>query len=316
MPETSVVFILGPTASGKTQLSIDLAKALNGEIISVDSALIYKDMNIGTAKPPLEEQAGIPHHLMDLVTPEQDYSVADFRKATLEAIKDIHHRGKKAILVGGTMMYFKALIEGLATQLPSAAPELRSQFEHQLKEQGLKYLAEQLVKVDPAAEDQIHLENPVRVIRALEVFHTTGKPITEHWEEQRKSKDSQHFPYDFKQVCVAPNERKTLHLRIEKRFKAMLAQGFEQELIGLRDKYQLNENLTSMRSVGYRQMWHYLEGLINYEDMVEQGIIATRQLAKRQLTWLRGWQNLHWFDSLSPTLSEKVLKFLTEDSIS
>ncbi|WP_428239673.1 tRNA (adenosine(37)-N6)-dimethylallyltransferase MiaA [Gynuella sp.] len=303
-----VIFLMGPTASGKTDLAIELVQQFNCEIISVDSALIYRDMNIGTAKPTAAELALAPHHLIDIIEPHESYSVANFRQDALSIIDDIQFRGKVPLLVGGTMLYFKALLEGLADNLPQASADLRRELEHQLQTEGLAALTQRLKALDNEAAKRIHLDNPQRVIRALEVILSTGKSITWFWEQQKHQPEP--FPYPTIQLAVAPQERKALHSRIEQRFSKMIKNGFEQEVVKLRQRKNLNLDLPSMRCVGYRQMWQYLDGTLSYEVMIEKGIIATRQLAKRQLTWLRGWQGLEWFDSDHTALPAQVKDFL------
>ncbi len=279
-----VVTIMGPTASGKTALAIELAQAVNGEIISVDSALIYRHMDIGTAKPSLEEQAGIPHWLIDIVEPEQSYSVAEFCKDTIACIEDILSRGKVPILTGGTMMYFNGLIKGLSN-LPNADEKTRAQIQLFIDEHGLEAAHEQLKEIDPESGTRIHQNDPQRIMRALEVYALTGKTMT-----ALQGIKPEPLPYDFVQFSLMPEDRALLHKRIEQRFDLMLQNNFEQEVKNLRKNKALHLDLPAIRSVGYRQMWQYLDGVFSYDEMREKGIIATRQLAKRQITWLRGWE--------------------------
>lgn len=286
-----VICLMGPTASGKTALAIALSQQLNVEIISVDSALVYRGMNIGTAKPTAEELAMAPHHLLDIRDPADSYSAADFRQDALQLINDIQHRGNIPLLVGGTMMYFKALLEGISV-LPPADAKVRQQLEAQAREQGWAVLHQQLAEVDPVAAARIHPNDPQRINRALEVYRLTGQSLTALTAEK-----TEPFPFTVHQFAIAPTDRALLHQRIAQRFMVMLEQGFEQEVQILRQRSDLHIDLPSMRCVGYRQMWHYLNGEDSYVQMVEKGIAATRQLAKRQLTWLRGWPDLNWLKS-------------------
>lgn len=278
-----VICIMGPTASGKTALAIETAKALNAEVVSVDSALIYKDMDIGTAKPDANEQDGVPHHLIDIVSPEISYSVADFIKDAQLAIDDILKRNKLPILAGGTMMYFNALIKGL-NDLPPSAPEVRAQIQAEIEEFGLQAIHERLAIIDPQSAERVHANDLQRITRALEVYRSSGKTLTQ-WQQAEKSQ----LPYNFVQCTIMPSERAILHDKIALRFDQMLEKGLVEEVRLLCEKYNLHPDLPSLRSVGYRQVWQYLQGELDYTNMRERGIIATRQLAKRQLTWLRGW---------------------------
>ncbi|MCT6701127.1 tRNA (adenosine(37)-N6)-dimethylallyltransferase MiaA [Rheinheimera sp. 4Y26] len=282
---------MGPTASGKTALAFDLVRELNAEIISVDSALIYRGMDIGTAKPTPEELAIAPHRLIDILDPAQAYSAADFRTDALAHIAQIQQKGKVPLLVGGTMLYFKALLEGISP-LPEADPEIRAKLEQQAAAQGWQALHQQLAEVDPVSAARIHPNDPQRINRALEVYLASGRSLTDWTTEKGEA-----FPYPVKQFAIAPTDRAVLHQRIEMRFMQMLAQGFELEVQQLKQRNDLHADLPSMRCVGYRQMWDYLDGLVSYDEMVYRGVAATRQLAKRQLTWLRSWQELNWLKS-------------------
>ncbi|WP_296296126.1 tRNA (adenosine(37)-N6)-dimethylallyltransferase MiaA [Rheinheimera sp.] len=282
---------MGPTASGKTALAFDLVREFNAEIISVDSALIYRGMDIGTAKPTPEELATAPHRLIDILDPAQAYSAADFRTDALAHIAQIQQKGKVPLLVGGTMLYFKALLEGISP-LPEADPEIRAKLEQQAAVQGWQALHQQLAEVDPVSAARIHPNDPQRINRALEVYLASGRSLTDWTTEKGEA-----FPYPVKQFAIAPTDRAVLHQRIEMRFMQMLAQGFEQEVQLLKQRGDLHADLPSMRCVGYRQMWDYLDGLVSYDEMVYRGVAATRQLAKRQLTWLRSWQELNWLKS-------------------
>ena len=281
-----VITIMGPTASGKTDLAMKLSDLINGELISVDSALIYKDMDIGTAKPTAEELSDYPHKLISFLDPKETYSAADFRRDALVEIEQAYNKGKTPILVGGTMMYFKSLIEGIS-QLPEADPKIRAELEAVAKDKGWEYLHQELANVDPVAAARIHPNDPQRINRALEVYKISGETMT---ELQQKEKES--FPYPVKQFAFQCEDKSLLHERIEKRFHIMLQQGFEQEVKSLYNRGDLHLDLPSMRSVGYRQMWEYLDGKLDYEEMIFRGVVATRQLAKRQLTWLRNWQDM------------------------
>ncbi|PMG30757.1 tRNA (adenosine(37)-N6)-dimethylallyltransferase MiaA [Shewanella sp. 10N.286.52.C2] len=282
---------MGPTASGKTALAIEMAQQHNCEIISVDSALIYRQMDIGSAKPDADELALAPHRLIDILDPSESYSAADFRRDALIEIEDIINRGKTPLLVGGTMMYFKALLEGLSP-LPAADEQIRAQIMQEAEEQGWDALHQQLCQVDATAGARIHPNDPQRLSRALEVYRITGKSMTE-----LTATKSAPLPYDVMQFAIAPHERKVLHELIAKRFKLMMQNGFIDEVQRLKDRKDLHLDMPSMRCVGYRQCWQYLDGEFDYETLIEKGTAATRQLAKRQLTWLRSWPELHWLES-------------------
>ncbi|EEQ10425.1 tRNA delta(2)-isopentenylpyrophosphate transferase [Yersinia mollaretii ATCC 43969] len=285
---------MGPTASGKTALSIALRQRLPVELISVDSALIYRGMDIGTAKPSAEELALAPHRLIDIRDPAESYSAADFRKDALKEMADITAAGRIPLLVGGTMLYFKALLDGLSP-LPSADPQVRQRIEEQAAEQGWEALHQQLADIDPVSAARIHPNDPQRLSRALEVFFISGKTLTELTKISGET-----LPYRVHQFAIAPVSRELLHQRIELRFHQMLAAGFEAEARALFDRGDLHTDLPAIRCVGYRQMWSYLSGEIDYNEMVYRGVCATRQLAKRQMTWLRGWSSVQWLDSDKP----------------
>lgn len=285
------IFIMGPTASGKTALAMKLRKYLPVELISVDSALIYRGMDIGTAKPTAEERAQAPHRLIDIRDPAQAYSAADFRADALQEMADITASGRIPLLVGGTMLYFKALLAGLSP-LPPADPRVRAQIEQQAAEQGWPALHRQLQEIDPVAAWRIHQHDPQRLTRALEVFFISGKTLTELTKIS-----GELLPYHVHQFAIVPVSRELLHQRIELRFNQMLAVGFETEARALFARGDLHTGLPAIRCVGYRQMWSYFSGEISYDEMVYRGICATRQLAKRQMTWLRGWESVQWLDS-------------------
>lgn len=302
---------MGPTASGKTDLAISLLERLPADIVSVDSAMVYREMDIGTAKPDAETLARAPHRLIDILDPADAYSAASFRDDALREIESITSEDRIPLLTGGTMLYFRALQYGLS-ELPEADPEIREKIEQEAQSEGWHVLHERLASIDPQAAERIHPNDPQRLSRALEVFEITGRTMTELWAEQKRYS----FPYRLIKLAVAPAERTVLHERIAHRFQQMLSQGFVEEVEALYRRGDLNDQLPSIRCVGYRQVWQYLGGKIDYETMVEQGIIATRQLAKRQFTWLRGENDLSWFDSLGGELVEKALKTVQNMTIS
>ncbi len=285
------LFLMGPTASGKTELAIRLRQKYPVEIISVDSALIYKGMDIGTAKPDAIEQSLAPHRLIDILDPSEAYSAADFRRDALNEMNKIVEQGKIPLLVGGTMLYYKALLEGLSP-LPAANPEVRQQIEQEALTLGWEVLHDQLKQIDPVSAQRIHPNDPQRLSRALEVYRISGKTLTELTQTKGES-----LPFRVKQFAIAPKERAELHRRIELRFEKMMEAGFEEEMKALYARKDLHPDLPSIRCVGYRQMWDYLDGNCTLDDAIFKGICATRQLAKRQITWLRSWDNLTWLDS-------------------
>ncbi|MBU3823608.1 MAG: tRNA (adenosine(37)-N6)-dimethylallyltransferase MiaA [Candidatus Oceanisphaera merdipullorum] len=295
------IFLMGPTASGKTGLAMELCQHLPCELISVDSALVYKGMNIGTAKPTAAEQALAPHRLIDLIDPLEAYSAADFRNDALAAMAEITAMGRIPLLVGGTMLYFKALLEGLSP-LPAANPETRAEIEAQAQIRGWEALHLELSEIDPVAAARIHPNDPQRISRALEVFRISGHTLTELTQHK-----GDPLPYKVLQFAIAPDDRTELHTRINARFLQMLADGFEQEVQGLYQRGDLHPDLPSIRCVGYRQMWDYLANVVGYDEMVARGQAATRQLAKRQLTWLRSWPDVRWLDTHSQTLAADVI---------
>lgn len=299
-----VVCLMGPTASGKTALALALAQQIPAEIISVDSALVYRGMDIGTAKPTADERAVAVHHLIDILDPTQSYSAADFRSDALRLIAEILERGRTPILVGGTMLYFKALLEGISP-LPEADGEVRAELEREALEHGWDHMHAALAAVDAVSAARIHPNDPQRISRALEVYRLTGKSMTE-----LTATKGEPFPYIACQFAIAPQQRVALHERIALRYEQMLSQGFEQEVRQLYARGDLHPSLPSIRCVGYRQMWEYLDGLVSYDEMVYRGIAATRQLAKRQLTWLRSWPDLNWLLTES-CLEENLQAVLT-----
>ena len=282
---------MGPTASGKTAFAMELYDKYPIDIISVDSALIYRGMDIGSAKPTKQEQQKYPHKLIDICDPAESYSAANFRHDAIEEIEKSLSNGRTPLLVGGTMLYFKALIEGLSP-LPAADSDIRQQIEEKANKLGWQAIHEELKKVDPVSAQRIHPNDPQRLNRALEVYLISGKSLTELTQESGEA-----LPYDIMQLAIMPEDRAELHQRIEQRFLQMLDQGFEDEVKTLMLRSDLHTNLPSIRCVGYRQMWEYLNGDISYDEMVFKGICATRQLAKRQITWLRGWkQPITWLN--------------------
>lgn len=290
-----VINLMGPTASGKTALACELYERGNFELISVDSALVYKDMDIGTAKPTKEEQEQYPHHLIDIITPLEVYSAAQFVEDVCPLIDDMHTRGKTPILVGGTMLYFKALLEGLADNLPNADAKTREEIVAKAEQEGWQAVYDELVEVDPIAGQKFKVSDKQRIIRALEVYRLTGEPITKLQAEQPKN---QPYRYTFYNYALMP-DRLELHKRIEQRLSKMWDIGFLNEVEELIVKYDLNDNLPSMRSVGYRQALDFLLksdlSLKNKVEMENKALFATRQLAKRQYTWLRSLQEIHDF---------------------
>lgn len=295
------VFLMGPTASGKTALAVQMAQALNAEIISVDSALVYKGMDIGTAKPTLDERGGIPHHLIDILDPSEAFSTGQFKKRALELMADICSRGKLPLLVGGTMLYFNALLHGLA-ELPSADPAVRKKLDEELARNGKEAMHARLKQVDPEAAARIHPNDPQRVQRALEVYELSGRPISSFFADSK-----QQIPYCKIELVVAPENRLILHAKIAERFMSMLQQGLVEEVEALYRRGDLDESMPSIRAVGYRQVWAYLKGEMDYDTMTEKAIVATRQLAKRQFTWLRREQQAIKLVSGDKDLLKKAL---------
>ncbi|WP_435626411.1 tRNA (adenosine(37)-N6)-dimethylallyltransferase MiaA [Candidatus Ferrigenium straubiae] len=333
------IFLMGPTASGKTGVAVELVQRLPVELISVDSALVYRDMDIGTAKPDAATLARAPHHLIDIIDPTEAYSAAAFRHDALRLMADITARGKIPLLVGGTMLYFKALREGLS-DLPQADPEIRAELDAEIAQHGIQHLHSQLAEVDAETAARLAPNDTQRIQRAMEIYRITGQPMSALIKKPFTSapspvdgrglgrgQDAAHFPlpqplshkcergegelpYRILSIALVPSDRAQLHARIATRFKAMLEQGLVDELRALREKYPLHPDLPSMRCVGYRQAWQYLEGEINETQLQETGIAATRQLAKRQLTWLRSMPGNIEVDCLAPDLAQTVLDTL------
>ena len=299
-----VICLMGPTASGKTALAMALQDALPCDIVSVDSALIYRDMDIGTAKPTKEELADYPHRLINLRDASESYSAADFCRDALAEIAEIRSKNRIPLLVGGTMMYFKSLIEGISP-LPTANAEVREKIEAEANEFGWQVMHEKLAEVDPISAERIHPNDPQRLTRAIEVYRLTGNTLT-----QLTQIKGDKLAGNVLQLAITPKERSTLHERIALRYQQMIDLGFEQEVAKLKSRDDLHQDLPSIRCVGYRQMWQYLDGEYDHDEMVFRGICATRQLAKRQLTWLRNWPNLHWLTTDDETNLEQVLALL------
>ena len=301
------ILLMGPTASGKTAVAMELARRFPVELISVDSAQVFRDMNIGTAKPDEATLREFPHHLIDLISPEEAYSAARFRGDALAAMAAICARGKVPLLVGGTMLYFKALLEGLA-ELPQACPKTRMDIDLQADAQGWPAVHAELAKVDPQTAARLHPTDSQRVQRALEVFRLSGRPMSALLAEGQ----DQTLPYNVLSLGLLPSDRSVLHARIADRFDAMLKAGLEDELSMLRAKYRLNADLPSMRCVGYRQVWDVQDGQAPRAEMRDRGIYATRQLAKRQITWLSNTLKPESFDCLAPDLLVKIDRRVAE----
>jgi tRNA dimethylallyltransferase len=302
------VCLMGPTASGKTDLAITLVEQLPMDIVSVDSVMVYRGMDIGSAKPDAATLTRAPHRLIDIRDPSEAYSAAQFREDALIEMAEISRRGRIPLLVGGTMLYFRALLKGLSS-LPSADTEIRARLEAEAEAEGWGSLHRRLAGVDAAAAARIHPNDPQRIQRALEVYEMTGIPLS---ELQQQPPLDQPLPYRIIKLAVAPADRSVLHQRIAERFEGMLRSGLVEEVEGLRRRGDLHPDLPALRAVGYRQVWEFLDGDIDYTEMVERGIIATRQLAKRQFTWLRSEPALTLLDSLDGRLQDKALKYLDE----
>lgn len=301
----SVIFIMGPTAAGKTDLAVHLHENIDCEIISVDSAMVYRGMDIGTAKPDSDFLKKVPHRLIDICDPLESYSAAQFLRDANIAIKEIQGKGKIPVLVGGTGLYFRALEQGLA-ELPEANYQIRARLETEGESEGWQSLHNRLAKIDPEAAARINENDPQRIQRALEVYEITGKTMSALLSEGRKHA----FPYPIKKIILSPKDRSLLHERVKQRFLAMLDSGLVDEVETLYRRGDLSLSLPSMRLVGYRQVWRYLEGQTGYEEMQEHAIIATRQLAKRQITWCRSEKNGEWYDSLQSNILSKILQNL------
>ena len=288
------ILLMGPTASGKTSVAMALSQRFPVELISVDSAQVFRDMDIGTAKPDAATLEAFPHHLINLISPEESYSAARFRDDALVAMADISARGKIPLLVGGTMLYFKALLEGLA-DLPKACPKTRMDIDSQADAQGWPAVHAELAKVDSITAARLHPTDSQRIQRALEVFRLAGRPMSALFAESQDQRPA----YDFLSLGLLPSDRIVLHARIAERFDAMIETGLVDEVASLRTKYHLHPNLPSMRCVGYRQVWEAQDGLIPRIEMRDRGVFATRQLAKRQITWMGNTLKPEFFDALA-----------------
>ena len=303
------ILLMGPTASGKTAAALELARHFPIELISVDSAQVFADMNVGTAKPDAATLAAFPHHLIDLITPEEAYSAARFRNDALACMADIVRRGRIPLLVGGTMLYYKALLEGLA-ELPAAAPAIRAEIDALAATHGWPAVHAELARVDPETARRLHPTDSQRLQRALEIYRLSGIPMSALLAQGEKQTPA----YDYLALGLLPADRAVLHTRIAARFDEMLAQGLEDEVSALRQRYRLSLELPSMRCVGYRQVWEAQDGRIPRGELRDRGIYATRQLAKRQLTWMKNTLRPELFDSLSADvldrLSARVSTFL------
>ena len=331
------ICLMGPTAAGKTDLAVALTEKLPCDIISVDSALIYRGMDIGTAKPDADVLQKAPHRLIDILDPAESYSVAHFYQDALAEMKAISEAGRIPLLVGGTMMYYRILKDGIAA-LPSADEGVREKIKQDAQEHGWAYVHEQLRLVDPESAARIRPGDPQRLQRALEVYRVTGRTMTQIWSEQQKQTgkagqadytedaagtktDSASdkntgagglppAPFDFVNLAIGPAERAELHKRIAQRFQIMLDLGFVEEVEQFHRSERMRADMPSMRCVGYRQVWDYLDGKLSQDEMQERGVIATRQLAKRQLTWLRTWPNLHQLETNDTKVLAKALEIV------
>jgi len=301
------IFLMGPTASGKTAMAVELVKRFPLEIISVDSALVYRGMDIGTARPDAEVLDVAPHRLIDIRDPSEAYSAAEFREDALQAMVDITAQGRIPLLVGGTFLYFRALQHGLS-DMPAADPEIRARLEAEAQRDGWESLHTRLAGIDPIAAARIHATDPQRIQRALEVHEISGLPISEFHAQGRSS----DLPYRLLKLALVPDDRTLLHQRIESRFRSMLAAGLVDEVRRLYERGDLTPELPAMRAVGYRQVWLYLAGKIGYDEMVEQAIVATRQYAKRQLTWLRGEADVVSYAAEDPLAESRIVECLTD----
>jgi len=302
--DPAAILLMGPTASGKTPLALALARSLSVEILSVDSAQVYRGMDVGTAKPSPSERKAVPHHLIDIIDPTEAYSAARFRADALRVMSEITARGKVPLLVGGTMLYFKALREGLS-ELPGSDPAVRAKIEAEAAERGWPALHAELSRVDPPTAARLKPNDAQRIQRALEICRVTGKPMSRLLGQKKSA-----LPFRLIELALVPYDRSELHRRIEARFDAMLERGLVEELHALRNRYALRPALPSMRCVGYRQTWLHLDGKLGRNELRDRGIFATRQLAKRQLTWLRSMGTLETLDCLATDVAASAAEFL------
>lgn len=303
---SAVFCLMGPTASGKTALAFELVQRFPFEVVSVDSAMIYRGMDIGTAKPSLEEQACTPHHLIDILDPVDNYSAFSFCEDVNRCCEQIIQRGKIPLLTGGTMMYFRALQQGLSL-LPNANEALRTTILKKEHEHGLAYLHDELTRVDPISAAKIHANDSQRIHRALEVYYLAGRPMSALHQKERPC-----LPYSFVNLILMPIERQWLHQRIAQRFDMMLKLGFLDEVVTLLKQWQLTLDHPSMRCVGYRQAYAYLNNEYHFPVFYEKGIAATRQLAKRQLTWLRHWPDGYYFAAENKGVSKEIIALINK----
>ncbi|MBC8519862.1 MAG: tRNA (adenosine(37)-N6)-dimethylallyltransferase MiaA [Gammaproteobacteria bacterium] len=298
-----LVFLTGPTAAGKTDLAVELVENYPFEIISVDSALVYRGMDIGTAKPGSETLRRAPHRLIDIVDPAEPYSAARFRDDALQEIEEIRANGNIPLLVGGTMLYFRALQFGLSV-LPESDRSVRLEIEKDIKDKGIERIYKQLSDIDTVAAARINRNDPQRIIRALEVYRISGVPMSEL--QQQKKREGLN-PDALLMVAISPDDRSLLHKRIEQRLSIMMESGFIEEVERLKRRRDLSLDTPSMRSVGYRQVWEYLDGVMDREEMLYRAVVATRQLAKRQLTWLRNWPtDIKWMEPEGNGMAEYI----------
>ena len=302
------IVIMGPTASGKTHLALELARVLPCEIISVDSAMVYKGMDIGTAKPDRETLASVPHHLIDIIEPHETYSAARFRDDALVLMREITERERIPLLVGGTMLYFKALLEGL-NDLPEADPMVRLIIDTMAQAGGWPAVHEKLASVDPETAARLDPNDSQRIQRALEIYYISGKTMRDLLEKPKYV----YFPYSAIKIALVPSDRAVLHQRIEQRFNQMLEKGLVEEVKRVVDDYGLDPSMPSLRCVGYRQAFQHINGETSREDLVSQGVAATRQLAKRQLTWLRALEEVTVFDGLGDEITDRILDYVRRE---
>ena len=303
----AVIYLMGPTASGKTSLAIELVRHLPLEIISVDSAMVYRGMDIGTAKPGREVLKAAPHHLIDICEPTESYSAGRFRRDAMVAIEEIRKNNRIPVLVGGTGLYFRSLEKGFS-DLPATDPALRARLTEMLRAHGSAALHAELTRADPAAAQRLHPNDAQRIQRALEVYEMTGTAFSVFTAQGRLG----HLPGKVVKLALVPSDRRMIRERTRQRFIRMLENGLVDEVRGFFGRGDMHEDLTSMRMVGYRQVWSYLAGRLNYSEMQEKTVIATRQLAKRQITWLRREENTTWFDSYRPEIAQELVAFLRD----
>ncbi len=300
-----VIFLTGPTASGKTDLALAIARRFPCELISVDSAMVYRGMDIGTAKPDADTLRQVPHRLIDICDPAEAYSAARFRTDALREIEAVQRSGRLPLLVGGTMLYFRALQQGLS-DLPAADAALRARLEREAEELGWAALHARLARLDPAAAARIHPNDPQRIQRALEVCELTGRPLS----ELQRADETEPMPFDAVKLHILPTDRADLHDRIEVRFHRMIDEGLLAEVEALHARGDLDPALPALRAVGYRQLWQYLDGALDYRQAVQAAITATRQLAKRQMTWMRAERDAVVFPADGARSEDKVLKYV------